>query len=52
MVMDPATDFTQAADQVLSAADRDRTPSAPGGPRHRAVVGVYYFEAPVGDRTP
>jgi len=40
-------DFVQAANQVLSAVDRDRNPSAPGGARMRAVVAVYYFEAPV-----
>ncbi|MEO8605251.1 MAG: DUF6502 family protein [bacterium] len=45
-------DFTQSANQVLSAVDRDRTPDAPGGRRHRAVAGVYYFEAPLDDRTP
>jgi len=43
-------DFTQAVNQLLSAADRDRTPAAPGGGRHRAVLGLYYYEAPVDER--
>jgi len=32
---------------VLGSYDRDRNPGAPGGARTRAVVAVYYFDAPV-----
>ena len=40
-------DFVQAVDRLLAGQDHDRNPSAPGGTRTRAVVAVYYFEAPV-----
>ena len=40
-------EFAQSVNQVLGAADRDRNPAAPGGARTRAVVVVYYFDAPV-----
>jgi hypothetical protein len=40
-------DFAQAVNQLLGAYDRDRTPGAPDGARTRAVVAVYYFDAPV-----
>ena len=44
-------EFTQAVNQLLAAYDRDRNPSAPGGGRTRAVVAVYYFDAPVSPTT-
>lgn len=40
-------DFAQAVNQLLAAYDRDRTPAAPDGAPARAVVVVYYFDAPV-----
>lgn len=40
-------DFAQAVNQLLGAYDRDRNPDAPDGARARAVVVVYYFDAPV-----
>ena len=40
-------DFARAVNQVLGSYDRDRNPGAPGGARTRAVVAVYYFDAPV-----
>jgi hypothetical protein len=40
-------DFAQAVNQVLGTYDRDRNPDAPGGARTRAVVAVYYLDAPV-----
>jgi hypothetical protein len=40
-------DFAQAVNQVLGSYDRDRNPNAPDGARTRAVVAVYYFDAPV-----
>lgn len=36
--------FIQDVNQVLSSADRDRHPDAPGGARKRTVVGVFYFD--------
>lgn len=36
--------FVQEINRLLASYDRDRTPSAPAGPRKRAVVGVYYFD--------
>jgi hypothetical protein len=41
------SDFAQAVNHVLASYDRDRNPSAPAGARTRAVVAVYYFDAPV-----
>jgi len=38
--------FLRDADRVLAKADRDRNPKAPGGERHVAGLGIYYFEAP------
>ena len=40
-------DFAQAINQLLGVYDHDRNPAAPGGARTRAVVVVYYFDAPV-----
>ena len=40
-------DFAQAVNQLLGTYDRDRNPQAPDGARARAVVVVYYFDAPV-----
>lgn len=37
--------FLQRINRLLAAYDRDRNPRAPGGARHYAGVGVYYFEA-------
>jgi len=44
--------FLDRLDRLLARYDRDRNPKAPGGARHRAGVGVYFFEAPPrsGDR--
>jgi hypothetical protein len=38
--------FLDRLDRLLARYDRDRNPKAPGGTRHRAGVGVYFFEAP------
>ncbi len=38
----------EALDQFLSVHDRDTNPNAAGSGRHRAVLGIYYFEEPVG----
>ena len=40
-------DFVRRANALLASYDRDRHPEAPGGPRTRVVVGVYYFEEPI-----
>ena len=40
-------DFARAVNQLLGRYDRDRNPAAPGGARTRAVVAVYYFDAPM-----
>jgi hypothetical protein len=40
-------DFASAVNRVLASYDRDRNPAAPGGARTRAVVAVYYFDAPM-----
>lgn len=37
--------FLQRINRLLASYDRDRNPRAPGGDRHYAGVGVYYFEA-------
>ncbi len=36
--------FAQDINRILAAYDRDRNPAAPGGPRRRAVVAVYYLD--------
>lgn len=36
--------FAQEINALLARYDRDRNPRAPGGPRKRAVVGIYYFD--------
>jgi hypothetical protein len=41
-------DFVRRANALLASYDRDRHRDAPGGERSRVVVGVYYFEEPVG----
>jgi hypothetical protein len=46
------SDLAQTASQLLDDAARARVPAAPGAPRYRAVLGVYYYDAPVDDRTP
>jgi hypothetical protein len=35
----------------MAAHDRDANPSAEGEGRHRAVIGVYYYEEPVAAAT-
>ncbi|MEO8603749.1 MAG: DUF6502 family protein [bacterium] len=45
-------DFVRRANALIASYDRDRQPEAPGGARTRVVVGVYYFEEPVGDEAP
>jgi hypothetical protein len=37
----------EALDEFMSAHDRDANPSVRGDGRHRAVIGVYYYEEPV-----
>ena len=37
--------FLERINRLLARYDRDRNPRAPGGERHYAGVGVYYFEA-------
>ena len=37
--------FLQRMQRLLARYDRDRNPRAPGGERHYAGVGVYFFEA-------
>jgi len=37
----------EALDEFMSAHDRDVNPSALGDGRHRAVIGIYYYEEPV-----
>jgi hypothetical protein len=38
--------FLGRMERLLARYDRDRTPKAPGGERHYAGIGVYFFEAP------
>lgn len=38
--------FVGQIDRLLARYDRDRNPRAPGGPRSRAGLGLYYFETP------
>ena len=38
--------FVARIDRLLARYDRDRNPKAPGGDRHVAGLGVYYFESP------
>ncbi len=38
--------FLGGIDQLAARFDRDRTPTAPGGPRRYAGLGVYYFQSP------
>jgi hypothetical protein len=42
----------EALDRFMSANDRDATPSLPSDGRHRAVVGIYYYEEPVAEALP
>lgn len=42
----------EALDRFMSANDRDATPSLAADGRHRAVVGIYYYEEPVADAPP
>jgi hypothetical protein len=37
----------EALDEFMSAHDRDANPSALGDGRHRAVIGIYYYEESV-----
>jgi len=37
----------EALDEFMSAHDRDANPSVVGDGRHRAVIGIYYYEEPV-----
>jgi hypothetical protein len=39
--------FLARIERALARYDRDRNPRAPGGARHYAGVGVYYFERPM-----
>ena len=39
--------FLRQVNRILARYDRDRTPTAPGGERLYAGVGVYFFESPV-----
>jgi hypothetical protein len=45
-----AETFVRRVDRVLASYDRDRNPRAPGGDRHAAGIGVYYFEDRHADR--
>jgi uncharacterized protein DUF6502 len=38
--------FLRRINRLLSRYDRDRNPKAPGGGRHYAGIGVYFFESP------
>jgi len=38
--------FLARLERLLARYDRDRNPRAPGGARHEAGVGVFYFERP------
>ena len=43
--------FLRRMNRLLARYDRDRNPKAPGGERHYAGLGVYFFdEKPAGDR--
>ncbi len=44
--------FLRTAMRRLAKYDRDRNPSAPGGERRYAGIGVYFFEAPFGADAP
>jgi len=37
----------EALDELMAANDRDANPSVSGEGRHRAVLGIYYYEEPV-----
>ena len=37
----------EALDEFMSAHDRDASPRVRGSGRHRAVIGIYYYEEPV-----
>lgn len=39
--------FLRDMDRLLSSYDRDRNAKAPGGERHSAGVGIYFFQPPV-----
>ena len=38
----------ESLDRFMSAHDRDANPGVTGSGRHRAMLGIYYFEEPVG----
>jgi uncharacterized protein DUF6502 len=43
--------FLRRMNRLLARYDRDRNPKAPGGERHYAALGVYFFDAkPAADR--
>lgn len=42
----------EALDEFMSAHDRDANPSVSGDGRHRAVIGIYYYEEPVAAGVP
>jgi hypothetical protein len=44
--------FLVRVERLLMKYDRDRNPRAPGGARHYAGVGVYFFESPAGGASP
>jgi len=50
-VRSAAERFLRRIDRLLASHDRDRNPKAPGGERHVAGLGVYYFESPHARRT-
>jgi len=39
-----AETFVRRVDRILAGHDRDRNAKAPGGERHAAGIGIYYFE--------
>jgi hypothetical protein len=39
----------EALDEFMAANDRDANPSVAGAGRHRAVLGIYYYEEPVAE---
>jgi hypothetical protein len=45
-----AETFVRRADRILAGHDRDRNAKAPGGERHAAGIGIYYFEGRHADR--
>jgi hypothetical protein len=44
--------FLRRINRLLSSYDRDRNPQAPGGERHYAALGVYFFDTSPGGGKP